>query len=295
MTDRLVYLALRVAVGLLGLLPEPVMRRAGELAGAVWHGTAPGRRAMAVRHMRRLGVDDPERAARSVFRSYGRYWAETFWVRHRRFPAMRARMERSGLDHIRAIQARGSGLVLALPHVGNWEAAALVGEELQLRLVAVAERLSNEHITRWFTGQREMFGIEIVLTGSARPTRDVLAEALADGKAVALLCDRDLSGRGVSVEFFGEQTTLPAGPVSLALRTGVPIVPVGAFFRRSGGHHIVVEEPFEPVPGEKHAAAVSAGTQTLARRLEGIIRRDPTQWHLVQPNWPSDHEGAPGR
>jgi KDO2-lipid IV(A) lauroyltransferase len=31
-------------------------------------------------------------------------------------------------------------------------------------------------------------------------------------------------------------------------------------------------------------------TQALAYKLEDIIRQAPSQWHLVQPNWPSDTE-----
>lgn len=286
----MVYLLLRAAVGVLGMLPEPVMRRMGELGGLIWYRTAGGRRAMARRHMERLEHPDPTAAARDVFRSYGRYWAETFWVRRRRFPEMRARMEARGLDHIRAIQATGSGLVLALPHLGNWEAAALMGEELDLPLVAVAEQLANPHITRWFTEQRRMFGIEIVLTGSRSASRRALAEALDEGKGVALLCDRDLGGRGVPVRFFGEDTTMPAGPLTLALRAGVPVVPVGAYFDEHGGHRIVVEEPMDLPEPTDFKAAVAEGTQDLAEQLEVIIRRDPTQWHLVQPNWPSDRE-----
>ena len=287
-----VYVLLRVAVGALGLLPEPAMRRLGELGGLVWHRTARGRRAMARRHMERLGHPDPTAAAREVFRSYGRYWAETFWVRRRRFPEMKDRMEAEGLDHIRAIQARGSGLILALPHLGNWEAAALMSHELDLPLVAVAERLANPHITRWFTDQRRMFGIEIVLTGSGSSSRRALVDALAAGKAVALLCDRDLSGRGVEVRFFEERTTLPAGPLSLAIRADVPVVPVGAYFREHGGHRIVVGEPLA-ISGGDFRTAVAANTQELARRVEAVIRHRPTQWHLVQPNWPSDEETPP--
>jgi lauroyl/myristoyl acyltransferase len=33
---------------------------------------------------------------------------------------------------------------------------------------------------------------------------------------------------------------------------------------------------------------VTRGTQALAAELEILIRRDPTQWHLFQPNWPTD-------
>lgn len=269
-----------------GLLPEPVMRRLGRAAGTVWWLVDPGRRRFAARHMARLGASSS--AVREVFASYGRYWAESFWVRPARFPQMRSVMSVEGLDNLTEARDRGKGVILALPHLGNWEAAALIGADVDLPVVAVAERLANRRITDWFTHQRSMFGIEIVLTGSGPFSRRRLIEALAEGKGVALLCDRDLSGRGIAVEFFGEKTTLPAGPATLAIKTGADIVPVGMYFRPGPGYHAVIAPPIsvgdtaEPDPARLTAA--------LAENLEDLIRRDPGQWHLLQPNWPSDGE-----
>ena len=66
---------------------------------------------------------------------------------------------------------------------------------------------------------------------------------------MCLLCDRDLQGGGIEVEFFGERTTLPAGPATLGLRAGAPILPVGVYFtRRYNGHHAVIRPA---VPAER--------------------------------------------
>jgi KDO2-lipid IV(A) lauroyltransferase len=114
-----------------------------------------------------------------------------------------------------------------------------------------------------------------------------LEAALAANKAVALLADRDLKGRGVEVEFFGEVTTLPPGPATLALRTGAPLFPVGTFF--DGGGYRVVVRPAIPIPDSgTRSEKIAAMTQVLAREMESLIRQAPEQWHLVQPNWPSD-------
>lgn len=269
------------------------MRRLGRAAGTVWWLIDPRRRRFARRHMARLGA--PPSAVREVFASYGRYWAESFWVRPSRFPQMRRFMTVEGLDNLASARAGGRGVVLALPHLGNWEAAALIGIDVDLPVVAVAERLANRRITEWFTEQRSMFGIEIVLTGSGPSSRRRLIEALDQGKGVALLCDRDLSGRGIAVEFFGEKTTLPAGPASLALKTGTEILPVGLFFRPGPGYHGIIAPPIStrpsPAPPDtttNQVPDVSSLTQALAEGLEDLIRREPGQWHLLQPNWPSD-------
>lgn len=274
------YLALRFAVALLGALPEPAMRWLGRAGGLAWYALDPRRRRMVRRHMRRLG--EPTSRARDVFASYGRYWAESFWVRPRRLSRLWSTMTVDGLEHLEKAYSGGRGVVAVLPHLGNWEAAAVIGLQLRLPLVAVAESLSNRYITGWFTRQRNMFGIEIVLTGKERVSAR-LRRAIEDQKVVCLLADRDLSGRGSEVEFFGERTTLPAGPVSLALRTGAPLLPVAIYFKDGPGHHAIIHPPLDLPAGD-----TAAGVQAVADRLETLIRRAPGQWHIVQPNWPSD-------
>jgi phosphatidylinositol dimannoside acyltransferase len=137
---------------------------------------------------------------------------------------------------------------------------------------------------------RAEFGIEIVLATGATEVMRKLEAALSANKAVALLSDRDLKQRGVEVEFFGEKTTLPPGPATLALRTGAPLLPVATYFDGDDGYRVVVK-PAIPVPVEgSRAEKVTAMTQALAKELEKLILAAPDQWHLVQPNWPSDRE-----
>ena len=290
MKQMLGYLALRAGAGLIGLLPAPVARWLGRAAGQVWHFFASGRRAMAERHMRRvLGAGaDPVRAARSVMKSYGRYYAEALWARGRRVEDMQRHTSVEGLHRIIEARDQGRGMIYGLPHVGNWEAAAPVAVAEKVPVVAVAEKLANHRITDWFTAMRADFGIEIVLATGGTEVMRKLEAALAANKAVALLSDRDLKGRGVEVEFFGERTTLPPGPATLALRTGAPLLPVATYFQGDDGYRVVVR-PEIPVPATgTRSEKVAAMTQALAKEMESLIRAAPEQWHLVQPNWPSD-------
>lgn len=293
MTSYLTYLAFRLAGGLVGLLPEPVMRRAGEAAGRLAWTWAKPRKAMARRHMRRLlgpqaEEEEIERAARGMFAAYGRYWAETFWFRPRRAPAIRRHTRLEGTVHLERLRDAGRPMIVALPHVGNWEMAATAGETLHVEITAVAEALANRRVVDWFLGMRGSVGIEIVLTGQGSGVMRALLRALEARRVVALLSDRDVTGKGVEVEFFGEVTTLPAGPAVLSVKTGAPILPVASYFKKRRGHHIVIGAPIEP-PGEgSRDEQVVAQTQRLAAALEVLILAHPEQWHLVQPNWPSD-------
>ncbi|MGH8915573.1 MAG: phosphatidylinositol mannoside acyltransferase [Acidimicrobiia bacterium] len=290
MRHLLGYLALRAGAGLIGLLPANVTRAMGRGFGRVWHVFGGRRRRMAERHMRRVLGDgaDPVAAARSVMESYGRYYAEALWVRGSRVEDLLRHTTVEGLDRIIGAREQGKGMIYGLPHVGNWEVAAPVAVAEKVPVVAVAEKLPNQRITDWFTAMRAECGIEIVLATGGTEVMRKLEAALSANKAVALLSDRDLKGRGVEVVFFGERTTLPPGPATLALRTGAPLLPVATYFEGEDGYRVVVRPPI-PVPdGGTRAEKVSAMTQALASEMESLIRAAPEQWHLVQPNWPSD-------
>ena len=290
MKDLPGYLLLRAGAGLIGLLPASVARALGRTAGRLWHFFASGRRDMARRHMTRVHGDgvDPAEAALKVMQSYGRYYAETLWVRGSRVDELRRHTVVEGLERITEARDQGTGMIYGLPHVGNWEVAAPVAVDEKVPVVAVAEKLANKSITDWFTELRAGFGIEAVLATGGTEVMRKLESAIKANKAVALLADRDLKGRGVEAEFFGERTTLPPGPATLALRTGAPLFPVATYFEGSDGYRVVVR-PAIPVPEEgTRSEKVAAMTQALAKEMESLIRAAPEQWHLVQPNWPSD-------
>lgn len=283
------YLAYRLAAAIFGLLPEPLSRRLGHTLGSLAYLLADGRRQMAMRHLVRvLGSEhEIEAATREAFGAYGRYWAEVFWVRPHRVPGMLARITVDGLDRVRRAQEEGRGMIYVLPHIGNWEVAGSVAHDLGLELIAVAEDLRNPRLASWFASVRKSFGIDVVFADGSPRVMEALAEGLRRGAAIALVTDRKVRAGGVRVEFFGEETELPGGAAALAGRFGVPVFPVAAFFADGPGHHLVIEAPVE-IPAEG-VDRVMVGTQRIAMALERLIRRDPTQWHILQPNWPSDH------
>lgn len=284
------YWGYRLAAGLFGLLPEPVIRRLGYGAGWLVSFFARDRFSLAVRHQTRVAgtARGARKAARRVFGWYGRYWAEVFWMRPRRRASVLASSVVDGIELLHSAARSGRGVILALPHMGNWEAAGLRAAAEDARVLAVAEDLGNERIVQWFITMRRMMDIDIVIARrGSRVTRDLL-ERLQAGGVVALVSDRDLKGRGIPVTFFGEETTLPPGPVSLAVRTGAILLPVGTYFTRGGGHRFVVHQPLDLPDGADEEERVRRGTEQLAAVFEDIIRVAPQQWHLIVPNWPSD-------
>jgi KDO2-lipid IV(A) lauroyltransferase len=158
-------------------------------------------------------------------------------------------------------------------------------------LTAVVERLDNDELFEWFRDMRSRVGVNVIPLDDNAGLR--VSAALKDNQVVSLLCDRDIPRdgvrSGVEVEFFGERTTVPAGPAFFALRTGAALLPLATYFtRKSDGHHTVVRPP---IPVERQGSLredVARITQLLMIEIEGLIRRAPEQWHLFQPNWPSD-------
>lgn len=282
------YALFRALTAVFGVLPEPAARAIGRGLGYALSFVASRKMEMAERHMARaLGTPrGARRTARRMFASYGRYWAEVFWMRPRRFDAIVRHADVIGLEHVDA--ARSHGIVLALPHVGNWEAAGAKAVDEGIGVLAVAEALADPRIVQWFIGVRARFGIDVIIGDRSASVTKALLERLKEKRTIALPCDRDIAGDGVVVTFFGEETTLPAGPVALADRTGAHLLVVGCYFKEGRGHRLVVqprlEIPDAPTPEER----VQLGTQALAHRLEEVIRAEPHQWHMMVPNWPSD-------
>jgi KDO2-lipid IV(A) lauroyltransferase len=183
---------------------------------------------------------------------------------------------------------------MALPHLGGWEFAGAWLAGKGTPPTVVAEPVDPPELFEWFTSVRRAVGMTVVELGP--DAGKALLRALRHNRVVCLVCDRDISGDGIEVEFFGEHTTLPAGPATLALRTGAPLLPTAVYFRPRGGHHAVVQPPVAARREGRLRDDVERVTQALARRFEELIRAAPEQWHLMQPNWPSDlaRNGAPG-
>ena len=253
----------------------------------------PQRRRMVERNLRRAGNGALSglalrRAVHRTFESYGRYWIESF-----RLPGTSAADIERGIhvdnfDHVSDGLDAGNGVILALPHLGGWEWAAFwLTEVKRVPVSAVAEAIEPPELGEWFIELRRAFGLEIITLGRSAGA-DVM-RALKENRIVCLLCDRDIGGGGIEVDFFGERTTLPAGPATMALRSGAPLLPCAVYFEGQG-HHGHIRPPIPTVRSGRLRDDVARVTQALAHELEVLIRRAPEQWHLMQPNWPSDYE-----
>lgn len=289
--DRAPLYAYRAGALAARALPAPLAGVTARALGVAFAQAMRGRRATVARHLQRVHGSHLDgialqRAVQASFDSYATYWMEAF-----RLPSMTRAEIDAGLSHegyARLIDAHrlGRGVILALPHLGNWDFGGAWLATQGLPVAAVAETIEPPELFEWFTSFRRELGLEIIPLDAKAGT--AVLRALKAGKVVGLICDRDIGGGGVEVEFFGERTLLPAGPATLALRTGAPLLPAAIYLEGAGGHLGVVRPA---IPTDRTASLrddVTRVTQALARELEALIRRAPEQWHLFQPNWPSD-------
>ncbi len=287
------YHIYRAGAALARRLPEPLIDGGAALLAAV-AASLPGERRFCVeRNLQRVsGPDLPpaqlRRQVRRTFMAYARYYVESA-----RLPDLDSRrvagdFTAEGFGHIEDGVASGTGPILVLPHLGGWEWAGYwLAEVPGYRVTAVMEPLDPPELHEWFVAYRERLGMNIVTLGEGAAAE--LARAIHDDHVVCLLSDRDVAGNGVDVEFFGERTTLPAGPAVLALRTGAALLPTAVYHQGGGRNHAVIRPPVPAVrSGRRLREDVATVTQALARELEILIRAAPEQWHLMQPNWPSD-------
>ena len=219
--------------------------------------------------------------------NYTKYWVELLWLTKSNFTkSILKKVEIKNEEYLKNIKNKGA--IFALPHVGNWEMAIPVGNNINLDLLAVAEPLNNELVLSWFKNLREDLGCEIVIGGKGQNTFETIVKKLQNGKHVCLLSERSINKSGVGTEFFGNLAAFPKGPVALSLKTQLPIVPT-AFLKINGKYTLVFEKPFYVPLFENESLSIQQGLKTLAKSFEKLISIDPNQWHSTQPVWSNEY------
>ncbi|MCP1387192.1 phosphatidylinositol mannoside acyltransferase [Corynebacterium sp. TA-R-1] len=227
---------------------------------------------------------------RDAVRSYARYWLEAF--RLPRIAGDEATLQRyaegvEGLEHLDTAVAKGKGVVLTLPHSGNWDFAGLFLVRNYGSFATVAERLKPEALFDAFVEYREALGFEVLaLTGGEQPPYERLREVLEGGGIVCLMGERDLGGRGVPVTFFSEETTFPVGPSKLAIDTGAELLAVHSWYTdgpEGPGWGLSVSPSIE-------VTELGATAQRVADVFAANIAAHPEDWHMLQPMWPADRK-----
>jgi phosphatidylinositol dimannoside acyltransferase len=252
-----------------------------------------GRRAVVASHMSRvlgqpLSKHEERRMVADVFANFGRYWAESLRLPTLSHAQVAAGVAMVGFEHVQSALSTGHGVIIAAPHLGGWEWGAMYLAGAGMPVTVAVEPLEPPERFEWFARFRQRLGMQVVAVGPGAAT--AILQALRDNHIVCLLSDRLVGPTaGVEVNFFGAKAKLPAGPVTLAVRSGAPLMAAAIYYGRAAiSHTIVFRPPLEIKAKQRFKSTVEAGTQALASELEQLIREAPSQWHITQPNWPGD-------
>jgi len=216
-----------------------------------------------------------------AMRSYMRYWCDTFrfpdWSQQRVQQTVTVENEHLLMDAI----AAKTGVIVSLPHAGNWDHAGAYFCAKGVNLVTVAERLKPEKLFLKFLQYRQDMGMEVLpLDGRVLGT---LAQRLRQGALVALVADRDLSRSGIDVNFFGGPARMPAGPALLAVKTEAPLITAFVSYTDTGIHIVFRNVPL-PTSGTQEEK-VAQIVQMTATQFEDGIKQHPEDWHMLQRIW----------
>jgi KDO2-lipid IV(A) lauroyltransferase len=216
-----------------------------------------------------------------AMRSYMRYWCDTFrfpdWSAQRVSATVSVTNEHLLLDAI----AAKTGVIVSLPHAGNWDHAGAYFCAKGINLVTVAERLKPEKLFLKFLEYRQAMGMEVLALDSRSIA--TLAQRLREGHLVALVADRDLSKSGINVQFFNHPARMPAGPAVLAIKTSAVLLTAFVNYTKRGIHITFdeIEVPNNGTQEEKVSYLVQKSADNFARGIADF----PQDWHMLQRIW----------
>jgi KDO2-lipid IV(A) lauroyltransferase len=227
------------------------------------------------------GPDAMDELMRAAVSSSMRYWCDTFrcsdWSKSRISTTVTATRE----ELLTMPMKDGRGVVVALPHAGNWDHAGFYFCGMGFPLVTVAERVKPEALFNKFLEYRQNMGMEVLaLDGRSMGT---LMQRAREGALIALVSDRDLSRSGVDVTFFGHPARMPAGAALLAIRTGIPLITAFVSYTNTGIH---IEFNSVAIPSQgTEAERVTTVVQECADQFARGIAKYPQDWHMLQRIW----------
>jgi lauroyl/myristoyl acyltransferase len=224
-----------------------------------------------------------DRQVVEAFRSYSRYYVESFRAADIPADVIRRRVTTEGFAHLDGVLDRGRGAIVLLAHHGSWDIAARWAEIHGYHLAVVAEVVRPRTLFEKFVRLRESVGLEVVPLRRGDDLAGRLAAVLEANHLVGLLSDRDLTSRAPIVSLFGEPSRVPYGPVVLSRRTGAGVVPISMLQLPGRRWHIRALPEIDV-----SQASIEDGCQAVAAGIEAIVRTDPPQWHAFSPVWLAD-------
>jgi KDO2-lipid IV(A) lauroyltransferase len=217
------------------------------------------------------------------FRNHAKAYADLMMLPRTQVSAMRRLLQVQGWEHLEAARALGKGVMAVSCHMGSYEVVSAIWAATLTPVSFFAEELEPRALFEWYRDTRARLGIS-VLTLTVAGIRKV-TQALHEKEMVITAIDRDITGTGHVMPFFGKPAPIPLGTAAIALKLGTPLLPV-CVFRLPDDSYMAEAAPMvlAESTGDKKADEIRV-TQELLRHIEGFIRRHPEQWHVPHRIW----------
>ncbi len=280
------YQLARVALEPMRSLSLPRALRFADRSADLFYSAVPAPRRLTLGHLA-LTLGDThspaarEAIARAAYRNTARCAVELVKLDEIR-PRFDEYVSVEGWGHVEAVLDRGA--IAATGHVGNFELFAIYAAHKGIPIAAGARSLDDPRLNRLLDEFRSGSGVQTILRGDPDAAREVL-RVLKRGGIFALLIDLDTRVPSVSVPFFGRLARTPAAAAVLAVRRDLPVLPVFACRRATGGHHFTIGAPIAPPKTGDRDRDIVALTAEFNRLLEAFIREHPAEWIWWHRRW----------
>ena len=185
-------------------------------------------------------------------------------------------------ERLKSIADEGKGVVIMVPHSGNWYMAAWAMARCGVPLFAIAAKQRNPYIDAWMNRQYGE-GLDVVERGSARVMAEIKAR-LSKGQCFAILPDLRVPAKDVQVPFLNGVANVSHGGASFATAVGAPVV-VAIMRRENGKHvfdHLGTLRPDPEKPRKDEAVRLTREAMAL---LDDAVKKTPEHWFWYNKRW----------
>lgn len=289
--DYLVYLAVRLAVGVVQALPVGVARAAAKQLALLAYTIDRRHREVARENLTHAFPDrysgkELDRLVLGVYEHFVGLIVEIAMLpRKLHVGNWRDYLNLVGGEKILSGLTSGRPLLIVTGHFGNWEMAGFALGLLGFKTYAVARVLDNPHLERYLKEFRQKTGQKIL---AKKGDFDQMQELLEGGAAVATLADQDAGPRGLFVDYFGRPASTFKSIALLSIEYNVPLLVIGTpKVARPMRYEVVAEDLIDPAEYAERPDAAKAITQRYTSAIERLVRRHPEQYFWLHRRWKS--------
>jgi len=283
----LIYRFILILIGFLNLLPRRLSLFIGGSLGRFAHLVFLQPRSTTLQNLKiafpNLGTDSVRKISLKVFESLGRNAVDAIRLPKMSWEEIQKITKVEGVEHLERAYSQGRGVIGVTGHIGNFELLAAYVSLRGYKLSAIGRELYDTRLDELLIKNRQKMGVQNIY--STAGVKEVI-RVLNSGRMIGVLIDQDTSRvKGIYVDFFGRKARTPVGPVILALKFNVPIVPMAIIQTREGNYKIFVQEEIKPLPGKTKEENIYYLTQKCTEFLEQVIREYPDQWVWMHKRW----------